>query len=139
MNSFFWGRLLVLGLGRWRVLAQEKLKGPILQWAGPSIVPSRPSFVLPSTASLQPSLVLMALIVWLRALGQYFFFFSFFFFGTAFGQYFEFRPIYLEMLSYVLETVFVFYLQKLVLGNIKKKKNNFLVFFKSKTCLISWN
>ena len=34
-----------------------------------------------------------------------------------------------------LVTVFVFYFQKLVFRNIKKKK--ILVFFKSKTCLVS--
>ena len=34
--------------------------------------------------------------------------------------------------------VFIFYFQKLVFGNIKKK-NNFLVFLQSKTCLVSGN
>ena len=40
-----------------------------------------------------------------------------------------------EEMKLCLITVFVFYFQKLVFGNIKKKK--FLVFFKSKTCLVS--
>ena len=40
-----------------------------------------------------------------------------------------------QLLRLCLVTVFFFYFQKLVLGNIKK--NNFLVFFKSKTCLVS--
>ena len=128
MNSFFWGRLLVLGLGRWRVLAQEKLKGPILQWAGPSIVPSRPGFVLPSTASLQPSLVLMALIVWLRALGQYFFFFLFFFWNSLWSI-FRIQTNLFGNVKLCLVTVFVFYFQKLVLENIKKKKKTIFLYF----------
>ena len=98
---------------RWRVLAQEKLKGPILQWAGPSIVPSRPSFVLPSTASLQPSLVLMALIVWLRALGQYFFFFLFFFWNSLWS---------------------IFRIQTNLFGNVKLCFGNSFCFLFSKTC-----
>ena len=139
MNSFFWGRLLVLGLGRWRVLAQEKLKGPILQWAGPSIVPSRPSFVLPSTASLQPSLVLMALIVWLRALGQYFFFFLFFFWNSHWSIFWIQTNLFGNV-KLCFGNSFCFLSSKTCFGEYKnKKKNNFLVFLKSKTCLISWN
>ena len=40
-----------------------------------------------------------------------------------------------ENVRLCLVTVFIFYFQKLVFGNIKKKK--FLVFLKSKTCLVS--
>ena len=41
----------------------------------------------------------------------------------------------LEKIRLCLVTVFIFYFQKLVFRNIKKKK--FLVFLKSKTCLVS--
>ena len=42
---------------------------------------------------------------------------------------------YNKKIRLYLVTVFVFYFQKLIFENINK--NNFLVFFKSKTCLVS--
>ena len=42
-----------------------------------------------------------------------------------------------KILRFCLVTIFIFYFQKLVFGNIKKKQ--FSCIFEIKTCLVSWN